>query len=406
MAYKFSDILNSELTTQKLCRLLCQPIFLKNDSNLSNEPAAFNNYLAIQRELQRRAAGKLPRWVQHGCILTRKSLEQATPESVARWKSTLVSGGLMLDLSGGLGVDAAFFSDRFSRVISIDPDEELAAIFKVNCRQLGIENVLRFISDAHTALLQNTKSVDCIYIDPDRRPDSSGQRVTGLSAYSPAPDQIYQKFSAMAPVWLIKLSPLDDLQLIMKTFTDLSRVFVVSLKSEVKEILLELKPGYSGTLRILTVEIENQNDIQVLDYVYEAIDRLEPSKVALRYLLEPSAGVIKSGYLKHKGIEQGLFPLNQSCTLWTSDTCAAAVPGRWIHIEKAARGSSFNRFIKQVKEAGVRESTLKVRDFPGKSEELQKLSGLTISNEHRVYLSRVHGENRFYSGRVVTPERD
>jgi hypothetical protein len=64
-----------------------------------------------------KAKTKLPSWASTEKIIwpAPLSVEQASSEITARFKASLVRGKSIVDLTGGMGVDCAFFADQFRR---------------------------------------------------------------------------------------------------------------------------------------------------------------------------------------------------------------------------------------------------------------------------------------------------
>ena len=71
--------------------------------------------LAIQIDAKRRCEKKLPTWYHAKSIYFPKKvhIEQASSERAAAYKSQLLSGESIIDITGGLGVDCYFFAKGF-----------------------------------------------------------------------------------------------------------------------------------------------------------------------------------------------------------------------------------------------------------------------------------------------------
>ena len=104
--------------------------------------------LAAQLTLYQKAKDKLPMFISKFCYLTSKSYEQSSSEALANFKASLYSGETLIDLTGGLGIDDIAFSKTFKKVISIDIDEELDMLTKINLKKLGISNIERITAKA------------------------------------------------------------------------------------------------------------------------------------------------------------------------------------------------------------------------------------------------------------------
>ena len=85
------------------------------------------------------AGAKLPSYFRAGCIIPSLAFEQSSAEAVAAART--YSGGLCIDLTCGLGVDAFCLSRRFGRVVAVERDPLLAAVARYNFSLLGADNI-------------------------------------------------------------------------------------------------------------------------------------------------------------------------------------------------------------------------------------------------------------------------
>ncbi|MDZ7607301.1 MAG: hypothetical protein U5K79_17350 [Cyclobacteriaceae bacterium] len=161
-------------------------------------------------------------------------VEQASSEITATYKASLFHGKSMADLTGGMGVDAFYFAEKFERVHYVEPSEALAAITEHNFRILGRQNISIHSCVAETFLEKNGESFDLIYLDPSRR--QGNRKVFRLEDCTPNPIEIVPLCLAISQRVLIKLSPMVDLSLIIRQFAP-SEIWVVAIKNEVKEVL-------------------------------------------------------------------------------------------------------------------------------------------------------------------------
>ena len=71
-----------------------------------------------QIEAKSRCEKKLPTWFQQPNIYypNKLNIEQTSSELTAAYKSRLISGGMLIDLTGGFGVDAYYFAKTFNQV--------------------------------------------------------------------------------------------------------------------------------------------------------------------------------------------------------------------------------------------------------------------------------------------------
>ena len=93
-----------------------------------------------QIESKKKCRKKLPFWYNTENIYypDKLNIEQTSSENTARYKSGLVSGKSIVDLTGGFGVDAYFFSKKFDRVYYCEINEKLSEIARHNFKVFGI----------------------------------------------------------------------------------------------------------------------------------------------------------------------------------------------------------------------------------------------------------------------------
>ena len=94
----------------------------------SDDPAAFAMQFHGRKDLpvramaeqigcRQKAAKKLPALSRHNLLYTPLALEQSSGERTAEYKSAIMSGKRVIDLSGGLGVDTMFLARVFGEVV-------------------------------------------------------------------------------------------------------------------------------------------------------------------------------------------------------------------------------------------------------------------------------------------------
>ena len=192
------------------------------------------------------ARHKLPSWAAIDGIVypPHLSMEQCSSEQTARYKARLIgSGGTMVDLTGGFGVDFSFLARGFQRAVYVERQEQLCAIARENFRLLGLSQAEVVCADS-TDYLQTMSPVDFIYADPARR-DNHGARTYGISDCTPDVLALRDLLLSKARRVLLKLSPMLDWR---KAVSDLGEqyvreVHIVSVGNECKELLLLLGSG-------------------------------------------------------------------------------------------------------------------------------------------------------------------
>ena len=96
-----------------------------------------------QIEAKKRSKKKLPTWFNSKNIYfpNKLNIEQTSSEVTANYKANLVSGNSLIDLTGGFGVDAYYFSKRIKNVIHCEINKSLSEIVKHNYKTLNINTI-------------------------------------------------------------------------------------------------------------------------------------------------------------------------------------------------------------------------------------------------------------------------
>jgi len=394
---KISNILASSQKVQKLYQCM------EAESVCRGLPADVRVLAMLQRTLASKVLRKLPSWAAARCLFTRRALEQCSSEALAAYKASLYQGELCVDLSGGLGVDTLALAAHFKQVVSADPDEDLHALFAFNSLQMGVGNVRRVQAEAATLLQELDSAADLVYLDPDRRDKEGSKRLVGFRNYSPDPIALFHTYGHLGKVWLVKLSPLDDLQAIAGAVAGLKHIRVLSKDGEVKELLLEMIPGYAGVIEISAVFFEQNISLSYAWNPEAKAERIPYAVQPLEWLFEPAAALIKSGYLKNS--RHPLLPLNASGTLWTARS-REQIPGRWVRLFSVNTNCSLRKLKKLLQERDISSGLVKSRDFPLSSEQARTVLGLAEGEAYAVYLTTQGKTSLMMIGSMDDAHRD
>lgn len=219
-----------------------------------NKQSTYNQYIlknpgdslvAEQFICYPKAELKFPTWHKPGMVYTKLSLEQSSGEFAANYKATLITGDIIWDLTGGLGMDSAAFAQKAKTVHHNEPDTSLSKIARNNHRVLGIDTIL-YCCESAEDLINKINSADTIYIDPARR--SGKGRTFLLKDCVPDVIQILPKLKQKSKRIIVKLSPIYDLKKIFKELSGTRQIHVVSVKGEVREILAILDDSLPETI--------------------------------------------------------------------------------------------------------------------------------------------------------------
>ena len=282
-----------------------------------------------QVEGKERTADKLPTFatIEDWWYPVRLSCEQCSSELAARYKSSLVSGETMVDLTGGYGVDTYFISEGFSHTDYVEQNAELCRIATHNFahKPITIHNT------SAEDFLASAGQYDLIFLDPARR-DSHGGKVFRLEDCTPNVVELVPTLQAHGKRLMIKLSPMLDLT---QAVTALSAVtwdiYVVAIKNEVKEVLL--LSGGTGQITAIDLDKKDQAFVFTKEEEQKVVISFQPS--VFSFLYEPNAAMLKSGAYKLVAERFRLHKLDVNTHLYSSDSLVENFPGRvWKVVEK------------------------------------------------------------------------
>jgi 16S rRNA G966 N2-methylase RsmD len=326
---------------------------------------------------------KIPTWYENADIVfpAHLSLEQCSSETTASFKSTLIQGNTLVDLTGGFGVDCAFLSSQFKQVTYVERNAELCEIAKHNFAVLGLNHIQVINADA-VDYLQQMPSVDCIFIDPARR-DGVGRKTVALSDCEPNVVEILPTLLEKSKTVLLKLSPMLDIRLALSDLKKVAGVSVISVDNECKELLLMLSNQANGNPLISCLNFRKNNELQTFSFTNEEEQLANVSYAHLpeKYLYEPNASILKAGAYKLLSSRLGLKKLHPNSHLYTSDTLFADFPGRIFSID-----SYFSLNKRDMREylGGIIQANITVRNFPDTVASLRKKTKLAEGGQ--VYL--------------------
>jgi len=272
--------------------------------------------LANQITSKAKCKKKLPTWFNTKQIFYPKkiNIEQTSSEITALYKSNLVSGDYLLDVTGGFGVDSYYFSKKVKNVIYCDLNEKLTKIVKHNYKKLGVEDIEVNYIDGLNYLKQTNLKFNWIYIDPSRRNELKGKVFLLKDCNPNVPRNIDLLFEKATNI-LIKVSPLLDITSIKNELKNIKEIHVIAVKNEVKELLIWLKPNYSKPIVIKTVNIKNT---EIIHFDSEFKSHLKSIfSEPLTYLFEPNNAILKAGLFNEISHQLNIYKLHNNSHLYT-----------------------------------------------------------------------------------------
>ena len=187
--------------------------------------------LASQIISKKAAENKLNSWYSTtGIIFPNKvNIEQTSSEVTASFKSRLISGKKIIDITGGFGVDSYAFSKKVDHVTHCEIDETLSEISKHNFKALNVKNIKTIQKNGIDYLKESTINYDWIYIDPSRRDNSKG-KVFLIEDCSPNVLEHLELLFKQSNNILIKYSPILDINKTINQLHSVKDIHVVAVK--------------------------------------------------------------------------------------------------------------------------------------------------------------------------------
>ena len=324
---------------------------------------------------------KLPAYHQHAEIVfpSTLSMEQCSSEQTAQFKASQVKGNSLVDLTGGFGVDSYYFSQKFSEVSYIEPDQELFEVSTNNFKVLNANNIKAYNTTAEEFLLEADKH-DVVYIDPSRRKDH--QKVFRLSDCVPDIIAIQPEIEKIASEILIKTSPMLDIKQSLKDLSHVEEVIIVSVKNECKEVLYKTKVGFDKETSIRCVNLDTQQPEFKFSYQQEKATNVNYSD-PLRYLYEANSSINKAGAFNAISERFELQKLAINSHLYTSNELIEDFPGRIFKIIGIAPYQ-----LKAFKKFNLSNCNISIRNFPDKLPTLKKKLKLNEGGDDYLFATR------------------
>lgn len=344
-------------------------------------PEVSSAEIAMQIAGLKTAKNKFPIWFKTQGILypPKINLEQTSSEITAKYKSSLIHGERLIDLTGGFGIDDYFFGKSFREVVYCELNEELAQIAKHNLRQIGKDNIQVVPGDGLQTLEESDNKFDVIYADPGRRDDHGGKVFKLADCLPDVPANLDVLFTKTDRI-LIKTSPLLDITAGLTELKHVSQIHIVAVNNEVKELLWLMEKDFSGSLHIKTI---NFNKSHPEEFSGDLKNKPELNfSLPKKYIYEPNAAIMKSGLFESLAEKTGTYKLHKNSHLFTSEELKE-FPGRKFEIidSKYFKPSGLKKELKGIK------ANITTRNFPESVADLRKLLKIRDGGERYLFFT-------------------
>lgn len=294
-------------------------------------------FLVNQIEARKRLKKKLPSWIENQKIIFPPliNLAQTSSEITANYKSKLLQGESIIDLTGGFGVDAYYLAKKFKKVFHLEHNAELSELAKYNSALMAQSNIDFLNQNSIDFLKYLTKKVDCIYVDPSRRNEQK-RKVFQLKDCSPDLIENWSLIASKTKKLLIKTSPILDLKLGLKQLSKVVEIHIVSVKNEVKELLwiIDFEALQTNEAKIKCIDFNGTSEM-----TFEGNFTLEDKAESIfsppqKYLYEPMSSIMKSGLFNLVSRRFKLKKLDINTHLYTSDKHIENFSGKVFEINE------------------------------------------------------------------------
>jgi 16S rRNA G966 N2-methylase RsmD len=273
------------------------------------------------------------------------NLEQASSQSTAEFKAQNLKGKKFLDLTSGFGIDAYFLSRNFEEITLVEQNTELLNIVKHNWTILERKATL-INENLENFLAKNQEQFDLIYLDPARR-DSEKNKKFLLEDLSPNLLEIQDQLQKISSQVIIILSPLIDISYLISVLKNISKIQIIAVRNEVKELLVFLDNDKKiDQVEISCINLESEDVNFTFNFKEEkmAISTFsEPQKIF--YI--PNNAVLKSGAFNLISEVFKISKLHPNTHFYTSDTRITNFPGRVFQVgiiesKEIRKGEKYN----------------------------------------------------------------
>ncbi|WP_425637176.1 THUMP-like domain-containing protein [Algoriphagus yeomjeoni] len=366
------------------------------------EKTDFDLRAAVQQiSARQKATKKLPSWSANSRIIfpASISLEQSSSEQTAEFKARNKSGQLMIDLTGGFGVDSYYLNKAFEKAIYCEQQEELAELVEHNLEVLAPKKFEIVKGDGLAFLAKTDTHFDLIYADPARR-GKGNQKLYKLQECEPDVVSSWEMMKSKADSILLKVSPMLDITQALSELPDIQKVQVLSVKNEVKELLLHWKKEAPEVP--LTIEA---NDLGAKESSFsfepteEENSQSEYGEVE-KYLIEPFSGVLKAGAFKTFGARFGLKKLDSNSHLYTSADFQVDIPARVFEVVQEVQPKKGE--IKKLFTSG--KINVITRNYASGSEELKKKLGVKDGGNDFLIGTKTQSGFKVFWCKIAMPE--
>lgn len=349
---------------------------------------------AIQQITGRQIAKyKIPYWYEHEDIVYPRhlSMEQCSSETTALYKSSLCKGDILVDLTGGLGVDFSFMARNRKLAYYVELQSELIELAKRNFNTLKLDCAKVIKGDATSFLHSFDTIADTIFIDPARR-DDTGKKTVLIENCTPNLIEIDDLLNSKAKRVIIKLSPMLDITQALALLTHVTEVHIISVNNECKELLF-IKEKLDTETKLICVNLLTNRDNEYFSFSKEEerTSSISHTDTLGKYLYEPNSSILKAGAYRSVALKYNLKKLHPNSHLYTSDILMNDFPGRKFQIKEVISPNK-----KEVKAyfKNIGQANIVTRNYPFSVADIRKQTKLKEGGSDYIFATTLANEKK------------
>lgn len=333
------------------------------------------DFVINQIQGRKKAKEKIPTWADNKELIYPEylSLEQCSSEQTAVRKADYFKSGSVLDMTGGMGIDACFIAPHVKNYTLIERNEVLCDINKHNFEKLNLHNIQVVCADSIEYLKLQKQHFNYIYLDPARRKESDSDkktRVFQIEDFRPNVLEILPRLKECSDSIIVKLPPMLDINDLQLKIPEIHKVVCIALKNEVKELLIFIQTEHSKnhTLSKESINILNDN---LEEYFSETSENIHPKpslSSSKKFIYEPNKSILKLQLQDALANKYNLTKLDDFTHFYTAEEILENYPGRIFKIiqELPSKSKNFKKLFPFDK------ANIISRNHPLKSEEIHQ----------------------------------
>lgn len=338
---------------------------------------------------------KIPSWYQFENIIYPKhlSMEQCSSEATALYKASLCKGDILIDLTGGLGVDFSFMAKNHKQAYYIETQQELTELAECNFNTLSLNQSKVIQNDAVSFLNSFEGIADTVFIDPARR-SNTGKKTVLIEDCTPNLLEIDNLLNTKAQRVIIKLSPMLDISHALNSLTNITEVHIISVNNECKELLfIKDKVCKDEGVQLICINLltNKKDEFFTFTKAEENTSLISHTDAPQEYIYEPNPSILKAGAYKSIGTRYGLMKLHPNSHLYTSYTLIENFPGRKFQIKEVI---SPNKKEIKVHLKDITQANIATRNYPFSVADIRKQTKLKEGGTDYIFATTLANEKK------------